>query len=654
MQNIIKTLTSGFKTWTQGLVKDSVADWNQNDKNANNYVKNRPFWKEDDKRVYILNPQNLSFSSAPDEFPYNEKDYSAIYSCTLTDFSYSRHEIFTSTYYLPYGFGKNYIVEWDGITYNCGTQNYDLLVIGNASLFASAYENTGEPFAIVLDVYGDWALPEYMYIMTTDNAAVHDINISYIEEGEVKIDFLPTVGKFTNRLKTAEKFNDYKNNIASGSYSHAEGQGTKASGQTSHAEGAYTTASGQTSHAEGQNTTASNAASHAEGWSTTASGGYSHAEGWSTTASGSYSHAEGWSTTASGYVSHAEGDETKASGGRSHAEGFNTKATSSNDTAITTSTIDKGYCTHAEGYGTIAYGAVSHAEGNGTKASGSYSHSEGYGTIASGERSHAEGQITTASGKYSHAEGVGATASGEGSHAEGFNTKATSSNDAILTTSITNKGYYTHAEGYGTVAYGAISHAEGNGTKASGQTSHAEGYNTTASGTYSHAEGQSTKASGQTSHAEGQNTTASGYYSHAEGSGTVASGDHSHAEGLFTTASSAWQHAQGKYNIGDAASVYSHIVGNGTSTSECSNAHTLDWSGNAWYAGDVYVGSTSGTNKDEGSKKLATEEYVTQKVAEINAEYDAIILKSSTSGSTKKFQITIGDDGVLSAEEVVL
>jgi hypothetical protein len=41
-----------------------------------------------------------------------------------------------------------------------------------------------------------------------------------------------------------------------------------------------------------------------------------------------------------------------------------------------------------------------------------------------------------------------------------------------------------------------------------------------------------------------------------------------------------------------------------------SNAHTLDWDGNAWYQGDVYVGSSSGTDKDEGSKKLATEEYV--------------------------------------------
>lgn len=58
--------------------------------------------------------------------------------------------------------------------------------------------------------------------------------------------------------------------------------------------------------------------------------------------------------------------------------------------------------------------------------------------------------------------------------------------------------------------------------------------------------------------------------------------------------------------------IYANIIGNGTSDDERSNAHTLDWAGNAWYAGDVYVGSISGTNKDDGSKKLATEEYVQQ------------------------------------------
>ena len=41
------------------------------------------------------------------------------------------------------------------------------------------------------------------------------------------------------------------------------------------------------------------------------------------------------------------------------------------------------------------------------------------------------------------------------------------------------------------------------------------------------------------------------------------------------------------------------VVGNGTSDSKRSNAHTIDWNGNGWYQGDVYVG---GTNQDDGEK----------------------------------------------------
>ena len=169
-------------------------------------------------------------------------------------------------------------------------------------------------------------------------------------------------------------------------------------------------------------------------------------------------------------------------------------------------------------------------------------------------------------------------------------------------------GYRSHAEGYSTIASESASHAEGVGAIASGFVSHAEGNGTKASGDYSHAEGNLTEASGQISHAEGIRTTASGSNSHAEGDSTIASGDSSHAEGLETKAQGNNQHVQGKYNISDTTSA--HIVGNGSSYSNKSNAHTLDWSGNAWFAGDVYTGSTSGTNKDGGSKKLATEEYV--------------------------------------------
>lgn len=150
---------------------------------------------------------------------------------------------------------------------------------------------------------------------------------------------------------------------------------------------------------------------------------------------------------------------------------------------------------------------------------------------------------------------------------------------------------------------GECAFAEGCYTKASGNYSHAEGFSTIASSDRSHAEGHYTTASSSASHAEGSNTTASGAYSHAEGYNTTASGYASHAEGSGTIASGAYQHVQGKYNIEDTEDKYAHIVGNGTSASSRSNAHTLDWNGNAWFAGDVYVG---GTSQDDG-EKLVTE-----------------------------------------------
>lgn len=251
-----------------------------------------------------------------------------------------------------------------------------------------------------------------------------------------------------------------------------------------------------------------------------------------------------------------------------------------------------GKYSFAEGNNTTASGYASHAEGYMTTASGEYSHSEGYETKASTKYTHAEGYNTTASNIASHAEGDDTTASGYASHSEGHQTTAS--------------GYASHAEGWKTEASGDYSHTEGQETVASEEWSHAEGYNTTASGQSSHSEGNNTTASGYASHSEGGATTASGGYSHAEGYNTTASRHASHSEGHGTIASGEYQHVQGKYNIEDTSDTYAHIVGNGESDSERSNAHTLDWSGNAWFAGDVYVGSTSGTNKDEGSRKLAT------------------------------------------------
>lgn len=126
-----------------------------------------------------------------------------------------------------------------------------------------------------------------------------------------------------------------------------------------------------------------------------------------------------------------------------------------------------------------------------------------------------------------------------------------------------------------------------------GTNSIAFGYETTASGEYSYANGWKNAASGDYSRAEGLNTTASGYNSHSEGRDTIASGDTAHAEGSGTIASCNNQHAEGSYNIEDTEGKYLHIVGNGTSDTYRSNAHTLDGQGNAWYAGDISNGTGS-------------------------------------------------------------
>ena len=130
------------------------------------------------------------------------------------------------------------------------------------------------------------------------------------------------VGKLTATGIGCEIFNDYENNIASSTYAHAEGSGTKATAPSTHAEGNSTTASNTYAHAEGRETTASGQSSHAEGENTTASGYNSHAEGYNSVASGGYSHAEGYNAVASGFYSHAGGINSEAKAEASFAHGM--------------------------------------------------------------------------------------------------------------------------------------------------------------------------------------------------------------------------------------------------------------------------------------------------------------------------------------------
>ena len=234
-------------------------------------------------------------------------------------------------------------------------------------------------------------------------------------------------------------------------------------------------------------------------------------------------------------------------------------------------------------------------------ASGFASFAEGSSTVASGHQSHAEGNSSCASAQGSHAEGVSTLASGIGSHSEGMSTAAVGSG--------------SHAEGGASLAVGPNSHAEG-GTPVSpqialsgnaGATTYT--YEVISGRTFTPSDKMYVKASKSAAKVvsidQSNNTITLAKTLGALDRESVlclygyADSARSHVEGNGTIAESTDQHVQGKFNVVDNSTTYADIVGNGTGLNARSNAYALDWSGNARYAGDVYVGanadSTGGT-----------------------------------------------------------
>lgn len=174
-------------------------------------------------------------------------------------------------------------------------------------------------------------------------------------------------------------------------------------------------------------------------------------------------------------------------------------------------------------------------------------------------------------------------------------------------------GENSHAEGGQCKALGDNSHAEGSQCEALSSCTHAEGFQAIARGLYSHAEGYQTRANGVISHAEGDGAWASGYASHAEGYGTKASGE--------------YQHVQGKHNVVDEVNKFADIVGNGADILNKSNAYALDWNGNLYLKGGVYVNcnadSTGGTrlSLDVDSIMNAIKDQLYEKVYPVGSVY---------------------------------
>ncbi len=407
---------------------------------------------------------------------------------------------------------------------------------------------------------------------------------------------------------------------ATANYAHAEGFETGASAPQAHAEGSYSKATADSAHAEGNNAKATAQAAHAEGIGSQANEQGSHSEGRATKANGIYAHAEGDSNEANGQATHAEGYRNIVDGLRAHGEGSENKVS--------------GTSSHAEGRSNEVSGNYAHSEGGENKVSGEYSHGEGYQNEVNGAHAHVEGQEVKVYADYAHGEGQSNTISSEGksSHVEGSNN--------------TVEGVNAHAEGEYVVVKGAHAHGEGHVNTVTGMSSHVEGSNNEIVSNSSHAENSYNKVYADECHAEGRNnniyvrcghvegalnvvrgstpsnvapnanhvegkaneTGINSYVCHVEGFKNLVDGQYVHVEGMQNTVASGVAnahvegkghnayvdevHIQGKFSLNDTEKKYLHITGNGKSDTKRSNAHTVDWDGNAWYSRNVTIVGT--------------------------------------------------------------
>lgn len=640
---------------TYQVSSDTNPDWNQNDETAPDYIKNRTHYVGDPVETVLLEETSITTdgnSYVSDSVKliegytylvtFNGTEYECVAYCyddwgiviigngSLIDAEGGNGEPFAFVF-----------MEGDGsdlITQEAGT--YTLKIVGMipevvqlpAQFLMNSNVRNGE---------GEGSIIEGL-----DTAA---IGCGSHAEG----DYSTASGDFSHA--------EGQGTTASGDGSHSEGYETTASGNYSHAEGEYSTAFGDYSHAEGESARAFGRGSHAEGQSTYAIGYRAHSEGRYTVALGDYSHAEGYGNYASirltgdagstsytvsdFYSTVAIGDFIAAGDAWSIVAGYDasTKTITLESTLNANRAFNREYASlYSSG---IASGRYSHSEGYQTVASGNNSHAEGYNTIASGTYgAHAEGNEATASGMQSHAEGAYTIAQGNTSHAEGYATKA--------------NGEASHAEGLSCIASGQYSHAENESTTASGRGSHAEGLSADALGDYSHAEGYYTTANTAYLNVTGtfnltedlpeyvftQTRTTAGFgateicykcseppvFNAETGAYEVTSiteitgeniqvgdiilrspdnlSEYYEIMQIFYDGKNQIYHCQAyRYSPMPTSTVrgkYAHIIGNGTSDTARSNAHTVDWNGLGWFAGGLKVGGTG--QDDTNAVEVAT------------------------------------------------
>lgn len=206
-------------------------------------------------------------------------------------------------------------------------------------------------------------------------------------------------------------------------------------------------------------------------------------------------------------------------------------------------------------------------------AMGDYSSEFGGSAQAKGKRSKASGSNTVALGGYSDAGGNETFAKGANTTSRGLLTSALGDNST--------------AEGNMSKSIGDDSHAQNTRTKAKGCASTSMGIDTEAEGDASTVGGRNSRTEGDSAFSHGLHCEAIGSYSFATGAFAKALAELSSAFGIGTKAVNYCEQVIGRYNKPTGSAF---AIGNGESDEERSNCFYVDFNGNVWFSGGLYMG----------------------------------------------------------------
>lgn len=156
-------------------ITESVADWNQNDETATDYIKNRPFYEDGQVEIEIVAETTVEFANEP-------------YAINPFEIKFVE--------------GQTYFVTWDGTVYECVSYiapGPNSPSIGNGSI-AGAGDSSNEPFFCTVFEGNVMLFAEevgtYTISISTIEPNIHHIDPKYIKdmyyEGDlVEKEFMP-------------------------------------------------------------------------------------------------------------------------------------------------------------------------------------------------------------------------------------------------------------------------------------------------------------------------------------------------------------------------------------------------------------------------------------------------------------------------------